>query len=200
MKVVYILAGVCIANVVADIIAIKKTKNTEKRLNDKINDLAGVVKTMKKERIDDWFESASDILTSHQESIEKWDDASKARLAFEQNTVLDIVSLDDGIRRNTRRIKEIQEILGNKMGVIFKDEEEDSSDTILRFTKNGTEYHYAEADIKLANELCSSKDSGACEKCPLYGMYGHKEYDCDDILEDYKLYNYKEESSNEGNN
>lgn len=128
MKVVYILAGVCVANVVADIIAIKKTKNTEKRLNDKINDLAGVVKSMKKERIDDWFESASDILTSHQESIDDLEVASKARFAFEQNTTHDIITLDDGIRRNTRRIKEIQEILGDKMGVIFKDEEEEDDE------------------------------------------------------------------------
>lgn len=128
MKVVYILAGVCVANVVADIIAMKKAKNTEKRLNDKINDLAGVVKSMKKERIDDWFESASDILTSHQESIEELEVASKARFAFEQNTTRDIITLDDGIRRNTRRIKEIQEILGDKMSVIFKDEEEEDSD------------------------------------------------------------------------
>lgn len=200
MKVVYILAGVCVANVVADIIAIKKTKNTEKRLNNKINDLAGVVKSMKKERIDDWFDSASDILTSHQESIDDLEDAAKARLAFEQNTTRDIITLDDGIRRNTRRIKEIQEILGDKMGVIFKDEEDEKSlDTILRFTKNGTEYQYTEADIKYANELCGSKDSSACKKCPLSGMYDHKEYDCDDILEDYKLYNYKEDSDETDN-
>lgn len=69
---------------------------------------------------------------------------------------------------------------------------EDSSDPILIFTKNGTEYHYTEAIIKLADELCCSKDRNACEKCPLSVMYDHKEYDCDDILEDYKLYNYKE--------
>lgn len=132
MKVVYILAGVCVANVVADIIAIKKAKNTEKRLNDKINDLAGVVKSMKKERIDDWFESASDILTSHQESIEELEENAIgwkgiAMSAGEDIARLtdDIITLDDGIRRNTRRIKEIQEILGDKMGVIFKDEEEE---------------------------------------------------------------------------
>lgn len=130
MKVVYILAGVCVANVVADIIAIKKTKNIEKRLNDKINDLAGVVKSMKKERIDDWFESASDILTSHQESIEDLEESAIgwhgiAMSAGEDIKKLtdDIITLDYGIRRNTRRIKEIQEILGDKMGVIFKDEE-----------------------------------------------------------------------------
>lgn len=130
MKVVYILAGVCIANVVADIIAIKKSKNTEKRLNDKINDLSGVVKSMKKERIDDWFESASDILTSHQESIDNLEETAIgwkgiAMSAGEDIARLtdDIITLDDGIRRNTRHIKEIQEILGDKMGVIFKDEE-----------------------------------------------------------------------------
>lgn len=200
MKVVYILAGVCVANVVADIIAIKKSKNTEKRLNDKINDLAGVVKSMKKERIDDWFESASDILTSHQESIDNLEETAIGWKGIAMSAGEDIVRLDGAIRRNTRRIKEIQEILGDKMGVIFKDdEEEDSSDPILRFTKNGTEYHYAEADIKRANELCGSRDSSVCEKCPLSGMYDHKEYDCDDILEDYKLYNYKEDSD-EGNN
>lgn len=112
MKVVYILAGVCVANVVADIIAIKKTKNTEKRLNGRINDLAGVVKSMKKERIDDWFDSASDILTSHQESIEELEDAAKARLIFEQNTVLDINKL-------TGEVNEIKEILERTAGVKF---------------------------------------------------------------------------------
>lgn len=131
MKVVYILAGVCVANVVAGIIAIKKTKNTEKRLNDKINDLAGVVKSMKKERIDDWFESASDILTSHQESIDDleenaigWHGIAMSAGEDIKKLTDDIITLDYGIRRNTRRIKEIQEILGDKMGVIFKDEEE----------------------------------------------------------------------------
>lgn len=69
---------------------------------------------------------------------------------------------------------------------------------ILTFTKNGTEYHYTEADIKIANRLCCSRDN-TCEKCPLYGMYDHKEYDCDDILEDYKLYNYKEDSDERDN-
>lgn len=130
MKVVYILAGICVTNVVADIIAIKKTKNTEKRLNDKINDLAGVVKSMKKERIDDWFESASDILTSHQESIEDleenaigWHGITMSAGEDIKKLTDDIITLDDGIRRNTRRIKEIREILGDKMGVIFKDEE-----------------------------------------------------------------------------
>lgn len=119
MKVVYILAGVCVANIVAGIIAVKKTKNTEKRLNDKINDLAGIVKSMKKERIDDWFESASDILTSHQESIEELEENAIGCKGIAMSAGEDIarltdaiITLDDGIRRNTRRIKEIQEILG----------------------------------------------------------------------------------------
>lgn len=135
MKVVYILAGVCVANVVADIIAIKKTKNTEKRLNNKINDLAGVVKSMKKERIDDWFDSASNILTSHQESIDDleeyvigWRGIAKSAGEDIKRLTDDIITLDDGIRRNTRRIKEIQEILGDKMGVIFKDEETEEAE------------------------------------------------------------------------
>lgn len=191
MKVVYILAGVAAIMTVADIIAVKMSKNTEKRLNDKINNLAGIIKNMKKERIDDWFESASDILTSHQESIEDLEEYVIGWQGIAKSADEDIVRLDGAIRRNTRRIKELQEILGNKMGVIFKDAEENSSDTILRFTKNETEYHYTESDIKYANELCGSRDSSSCEKCPLSGMRDHKEYDCDDILEDYKLYNYK---------
>ena len=124
MKVVYILAGVCIANVVADIIAIKK-----------INDLAGIVKSMKKERIDDWFDSASDILTSHQESIDDleedaigWHGIAMSAGEDIKRLTDDIITLDDGIRRNTRRIKEIQEILGDKMGVIFKDEETEEAE------------------------------------------------------------------------
>lgn len=110
MKVVYILAGAAAIMTVADIIAVKMSKNTEKRLNDKINDLAGVVKSMKKERIDDWFDSASDILTSHQESIDDLEDAAKARLAFEQNI--------EG------EITEIKEILEKTAGVKFTSGEE----------------------------------------------------------------------------
>lgn len=117
MKVVYILAGVCVANVVADIIAMKKTKNTEKRLNDKINNLAGVVKSMKKERIDDWFESASDILTSHQESIDDLEENAIGWHGIVMSAGEDIVRLDG-------EIKEIKEILEKTAGVKFTSDEE----------------------------------------------------------------------------
>lgn len=124
----YISEGLLIASVIGCLIVNKQNKRKILELNDKVNNLAGIVKSMKKERIDDWFESASDILTSHQESIDALEDASKARFAFEQNATREIMTLDDGIRRNTRRIKEIQEIVGNTMGVIFKDDEEEEVD------------------------------------------------------------------------
>lgn len=112
MKVVYILAGGgVIAGAVATIIAIKKAKNTEKRLNDKINDLAGVVKSMKKERIDDWFESASDILTSHQESID--DLELKVNPAFfiynEQKAINTIHDFADRIERLENSIDKLED-------------------------------------------------------------------------------------------
>lgn len=112
MKIVYILAGGgVIAGAVATIIAIKKAKNTEKRLNDKINDLAGVVKSMKKERIDDWFESASDILTSHQESID--DLELKVNPAFfihnEQKAINTIHDFADRIERLENSIDKLED-------------------------------------------------------------------------------------------
>jgi len=124
MKVVYILAGVCVANVVADIIAIKKAKNTEKRLNDKINDLAGVVKSMKKERIDDWFESASDILTSHQESIDDLEEYVIGWQGIAKSAEEDIIRLDKALHKDRKRIDDLESVVGEKLGVIFKDEEE----------------------------------------------------------------------------
>lgn len=123
MKVVYILAGVCVANVVADIIAIKKSKNTEKRLNDKINDLAGVVKSMKKERIDDWFDSASDILTSHQESIDDLEEEIFGWKGISMSAGEDIVRLDKALHKDRKRIDDLESVVGEKLGVIFKDEE-----------------------------------------------------------------------------
>jgi hypothetical protein len=131
MKVVYILAGVCVANVVADIIAIKKAKNTEKRLNDKINDLAGIVKSMKKERIDDWFESASDILTSHQESIDDLEEYVIGWQGIAKSAEEDIIRLDKALHKDRKRIDDLESIVGEKLGVIFKDEEvkEDSDET-----------------------------------------------------------------------
>lgn len=128
MKVVYILAGVCVANVVADIIAIKKSKNTEKRLNDKINDLAGVVKSMKKERIDDWFDSASDILTSHQESIDDLEEYVIGWQGIAKSSEEDIVRLDKALHKDRKRIDDLESVVGEKLGVIFKDEE-DSNET-----------------------------------------------------------------------
>lgn len=128
MKIVYILAGVCIANVVADIIAIKKTKNTEKRLNDKINDLAGVVKSMKKERIDDWFESASDILTSHQESIDDLEEYVIGWQGIAKSAEEDIIRLDKALHKDRKRIDDLESVVGEKLSVIFKDEEEEDSD------------------------------------------------------------------------
>lgn len=108
----YISEGLLIASVIGCLIVNKQNKRNILELNDKVNNLAGVVKTMKKERIDDWFESASDILTSHQESIDALEDASKARFAFEQNTTRDIDRLGD-------EIKDIKEILEKTAGVKF---------------------------------------------------------------------------------
>lgn len=98
----YISEGLLIASVIGCLIVNKQNKRKILELNDKVNNLAGVVKTMKKERIDDWFESASDILTSHQESID----------ALEQNTTLDVDRLED-------EIKDIKEILEKTAGVKF---------------------------------------------------------------------------------
>lgn len=118
----YISEGLLIATVIGCLITTRQDKRKISELNNKINDLAGVVKTMKKERIDDWFESASDILTSHQESIEKLEGRFEDEIFTLQ---LHAKGNYHAIDKLTGEVNEIKEILEKTAGVKFTSEEEE---------------------------------------------------------------------------
>lgn len=139
-----LLAGV-VGVTVLDILAYRSTvkridTNRDRVINalNRIDTLEFEYKELKKERIDNWVDTASDILEGQQDSIDrlerkaaelnihskahrydidKLENAYKSRLAFEQDIEGDIYRLEG-------EIAEIKEILEKTAGVKFTSEEE----------------------------------------------------------------------------
>ena len=107
----YISEGLLIATVIGCLIANRQNKR-------KISELKAEVDSMKKERIDDWVDTASDILEGQQDAIDGLEED-----VIDLNT--HVRYIDKDIDEFEDDIKEIKEILEKTVGVKFNKDKED---------------------------------------------------------------------------
>ena len=107
----YILAGFTLGVGVYSAIA-------KIRTDMKLKNVAKEIKALKKERIDDWVDTASDILEGQQDSIDRLESDVGDLIVRTRYQNKDIESIEDDI-------KEIKEILEKTVGVRFDKDKED---------------------------------------------------------------------------
>jgi DNA repair ATPase RecN len=121
-KIVFLAIGSAVMSVAATIVDILAYRNAQKRLEEvegkannalnRVDTLEFETKELKKEKIDDWMDSASEVLANQQDELDRIGNAiGRIQVAgVGSSKEIDILQTD---------IKDIKEILEEKCGVKF---------------------------------------------------------------------------------